>query len=49
MAGGSAWFTFMGPPLARKGDEAMFDELGPNVIDEGYERFTDSEGFLFRN
>jgi hypothetical protein len=38
---------FLDRPFARKGDEAMCDEHGPTVIDEGYERFTDSEGFLF--
>ncbi len=47
--GGSPWFNFACLPLARKGDEAMCDEHGPTAIDEGYERFTDSEGFLFRS
>jgi uncharacterized Zn-binding protein involved in type VI secretion len=44
VTGGSEWFVVMGRPLARKGDEAICDEHGPTVIDEGYEKFPDRDG-----
>ncbi|MDR5800876.1 PAAR domain-containing protein [Caballeronia sp. LZ001] len=44
VTGGSEWFIFMGRPLARKGDEALCNEHGPTVIDEGYTKFPDRDG-----
>ncbi|WP_321923757.1 PAAR domain-containing protein [Paraburkholderia guartelaensis] len=44
VTGGSECFNFMGRPLARKGDEAICDEHGQTVIDEGYAKFPDRDG-----
>jgi hypothetical protein len=49
VGGGFAGFTFLGRLFARKAGEAMCNEHGLTVIDEGYKRFTDSEGFLFQS
>ncbi|MDN7701944.1 MULTISPECIES: PAAR domain-containing protein [Burkholderia] len=38
---GSPWTTFMGRPLARKGDEAICELHGRTVIDEGTDKFAD--------
>jgi uncharacterized Zn-binding protein involved in type VI secretion len=44
---GSPWTTFMGRPLARKGDEAICDLHGPTIIDEGAQKFPDRDTRLF--
>ncbi|HKU00968.1 MAG TPA: PAAR domain-containing protein [Paraburkholderia sp.] len=44
VAGGSPWFNVMGRPVARKGDEAICEQHGPTVIDEGYDKFPDRDG-----
>ncbi len=44
---GSPWATFMGKPLARKGDDATCNLHGPTVIDEGADKFPDRDHKLF--
>ncbi|AQQ34531.1 PAAR domain-containing protein [Burkholderia cenocepacia] len=44
---GSPWTTFMGKPLARKGDEAFCEQHGQTVIDEGANKFPDRDNKPF--
>ncbi|WP_409364332.1 PAAR domain-containing protein [Burkholderia sp. Bp9031] len=47
VTGGSPWTTFMGMPLARKGDEATCTLHGPTFIDEGADKFPDHDNKPF--